>query len=375
MTIRVGGAWLGPNAATGFPFTLTSFGNNQDASSNMVRMNLKNDQTYSLTAAFTPTNSGNKYAVRGYTSSVGDGGKATFDGGTSTGSILSATGPLQTVWEDVIFTTSITTGTSDLVTEGTQSGIWIRCVFQGSRGGGISMNATSTPGAAFECEAYNNNRSNTAGKAGFQVSGAHLLYRCISHDNTGSNSAGFVIAGGGTTLQNCISDTNGGRGVNVTSTSSFGPIVISACDIYNNGGDGITIASANVTAFLIENTNFIKNTGAAINNASTTDAYGYIFNCGYGAGTQANGSADTLGRLEQSGTVTYASNVTPWVDPANGDFRINLTAANFAGRQAFTQTAASYAGTVGYPDIGAAQSATGGGSGTFTKEVSYGYAS
>jgi hypothetical protein len=57
----------------------------------------------------------------------------------------------------------------------------------------------------------------------------------------------------------------------------------------------------------------------------------------------------------ESGTVTYANDVTPWVDPANGDFRINLAAAKGAGRGTFTQTAASYTGTIGYPDIGAAQ--------------------
>jgi len=90
------------------------------------------------------------------------------------------------------------------------------------------------------------------------------------------------------------------------------------------------------------------------------------------AGTQANGSADTPGAIVQSGAVTYGSNLTPWVDPANGDFRINLTAANWAGRGAFTETASSYAGTVGFPDIGAAQSKTGSG-GTFSKEVSYGF--
>jgi hypothetical protein len=63
-----------------------------------------------------------------------------------------------------------------------------------------------------------------------------------------------------------------------------------------------------------------------------------------------------------SGNVTYANDVTPWTDPANGDFRISLAAAKGAGRGTYTQTAASYAGTVGYPDIGAAQSTGGGGS-------------
>ena len=38
----------------------------------------------------------------------------------------------------------------------------------------------------------------------------------------------------------------------------------------------------------------------------------------------------------------------------NGDFRINLTAAKGTGRGTYMQTAASYTGTVGYPDVGAA---------------------
>jgi len=86
----------------------------------------------------------------------------------------------------------------------------------------------------------------------------------------------------------------------------------------------------------------------------------------FGAGTQANTSGDVNpgGNVVQVNSAFYASNVTPWVDPANGDFRINLAAAKDAGRGNFTQTAASYAGTVGYPDIGAAQHQdTGGASG------------
>jgi hypothetical protein len=142
--------------------------------------------------------------------------------------------------------------------------------------------------------------------------------------------------------------------------------------LYNNTSNGINIATALSTHVWIENCNFVKNGGAGINNISVINT-GFVYNCGYGAGTQANGSGDTINNLVQSGTVTYGSNLTPWVDPANGDFRINLLAANFAGRGAFTETASSYAGTIGTPDIGAAQSRTGS-AGTFSKEVSYGSA-
>lgn len=366
-TIKVGGAWQGPNAASGFPFTLTSWGTNKDATSHIVRTNLKNDQTYSMTASFAMSG-GAANLVQGYTSSVGDGGRATFDGGTSTAAILTDVGIAGVSFVDIIFKTAFTSGSTDLVTP-TRLANFARCVFTGARGNGINVNAVAC--TLVECEAYACNKSNTATTGGFKMTSGGNLYRCISHDNTGSNSTGIVIASGPAQVQNCISETNGQYGVSSTTASLNGQIIISQCDLYNNTSDGINIITGAVNPHWIENCNLIKNAGAGINNVSVVN-WGYIYNCGYGAGTQANGSGDTINNLTQTGSVTFGSNLTPWVDPANGDFRINLAAANFAGRAAFTETAASYAGTVGYPDIGAAQSLTGGG-GTFSKEVSYGY--
>lgn len=368
-TIKVGGAWQGPNAASGFPFTLASYGNQRDTTSHMARTNLKNDQTYSLTAAISMNASGAAAIMQGYSSSVGDGGKATFDGGTSTATILSASGAPGNIFTDIIFKTSFTSAAADLVTSG-QVSTWIRCVFTGARASGLAASVAGI--TIIECEAYNNNLSNTSSKAGFTLNASQISWS-ISHDNTGSNTAGFLFSAGPATVQNCIADTNGGIGIALTGGSQNGLIQIQNSDIYNNGSDGINIASGQVNPVWIENCNLIKNTGAGINNASVVIP-GFVYNCGYGAGTQANGSSDTINNLTKTGTITYASNVTPWVDPANGDFRINLSTANFAGRAAFTQTASSYAGTVGYPDIGAAQSLTGSG-GTFSKETSYNSAS
>lgn len=369
-TIKVGGAWLGPNAAVGFPCNLSTLNTLQDSSANMCRINFKNDQTYTISSQISASSA--QFVMQGYTSSAGDGGKATIDGSTNVIKLLAMSGQASVV-ADLIFVSTAASGSTDMASD-TNGSAWFRCVFHGSRGLGLSLgNANSV---AIECEAYDNNKSNTASKGGFAMalSGA-ACYRCISHDNTGSNSSGFQGTSGGGIINNCIADTNGGKGINISTGASLSRILISACDIYNNGSDGIGIAtSTNVMTFFIENTNLIKNTGAGLNVTSTAGAYsGFMFNCGYGAGTQANGSSDTPGAIVQSGAITYGSNLTPWVDPANGDFRINLAAANWAGRGAFTETASSYAGTVGFPDIGAAQSKTGSG-GTFSKEVSYGFA-
>lgn len=76
-----------------------------------------------------------------------------------------------------------------------------------------------------------------------------------------------------------------------------------------------------------------------------------------------SGQTNGLDDFDIIGSVTYANDVTPWVDPANGDFRIDLAAAQGTGRGAFLQTDGSHAGTVSYPDIGAAQHEDAGGSG------------
>lgn len=351
-TIKVEGAWQGPNAASGFPLTLSTWASNQDATSHVVRLNLKNDQTYTMTASFAVSSVGSKlYVVQGYTSSVGDGGRATFDGTTNAGTIVSDVGITDASWQDIIFKTAVTTGSANLVTA-TRSSSWFRCSFSGARNNGLSVPSSST---VVECEAYDNNKAAGVNVGGFLATGVPVSFkRCISHDNTGASGAGFIIPGGPAYLDQCISDTNGRYGIVMTGTGSS-TITITNCDIYANVSDGINIVTSNQNTFWIENTNFIKNGGAGINNVSVINS-GYVYNCGYGAGTQANTNADTLNNLATTGAVTYASNVTPWVDPANGNFSIILAAAESSGRGAFTETAPGYSGTVGYPDIGAAQS-------------------
>ena len=79
-TLKIGGAWKGPNGTDKFPFgTIASTLTN--ASSDPPRVNFKNDATYAITAALGPGTSGIWY--EGYTSSYSDGGRAIIDGGTS----------------------------------------------------------------------------------------------------------------------------------------------------------------------------------------------------------------------------------------------------------------------------------------------------
>ena len=62
-------------------------------------------------------------------------------------------------------------------------------------------------------------------------------------------------------------------------------------------------------------------------------------------------------RTQNVGPVNHTANNEPWTDAANGDFRVSLSTARIAGRGAFSQTAADYAGSAVSNDIGACRHA------------------
>jgi len=356
-TLKIGGAWLGPNGTSGFPMNFVT-NTLTNASGEFPRVNYKSDQTMSITANISTVNADTRH--QGYATAYNDLGKAILRGPTTGASfiLIGSTIGINASLVDFDCAQNGATGTSAGVFWNS-SGQVLRSVIHDVRGHGFQSNSTTT---FVECEAYACNQSNTVNLSGFATTAAAGFVRCISHDNSGSNANGFYPTGNGTVFVGCIADSNGARGFMLDSNASGVRLI--NCDAYNNTSDGIRIsASANVNVYL-ENCNIVKNGAWGISTAGTATKIANLMNCGFGAGTQTNTSGNITGVavLEETGTITYANDVTPWVDPVNGDFRINLAAAKNAGRGAYTQTAASYSGTVGYPDIGAAQAqATGGG--------------
>lgn len=371
VSINVGGAWAGPSGTTLFPF---AFVTNAMTDSNLYRprVNFKNDQTYSMTASIVQNVAG-PIKWQGYTTTFDDGGKATIDGGTTGVSyiLLNISNVNQNLFQDLIFQNNGATGSASLVatTTGGNAIAWFRrCVFAHSRGHGVEL-AQGTGGMALECEAYDCNQSNTANLGGFLLSsiGSRVI-RCVSHDHAaGVNAHGYIMGSNVTYLIESIADTCGGTGVK--HTTNGGSSLIQNCDFYNNTGDGYLIApGGGVELLYMENCNFVKNGGYGVNLVDSSILAAMLVNNGFGAGTQVNTSGQTnittgTDLVEVLGSVTYANDVTPWVDPANGDFRITLAAAKGTGIGTFTQTATSYAGTVAYSDIGAAQHQDAGGGG------------
>lgn len=354
-TCKIGGAWQGPNAAVSFPF---GFITNAmvNTSSYKPRVNFKSGTNYAITAAM--THSLTNVVFQGYTTTVGDGGRATIDGGTSGASyiLLSVTGE-RNVFEDLVFANNGATGNANgVVSTSVNTTEFCRCVFHDMRGAGAQLAGCVTN----ECEFYTNNKNGDAASGGLIVQspvGAHI--RSVFHDNTGY---GVYVSTSTAAFINCIFDTNttSGAGLNGNNVCGF----FSGCDFYNNAS--CVDLSLNGANAVLANCNLIKSSGYALK--IQTGYPVHLINCGVGSGTMANASGlyntGIFAPVIEEGTVTYATDTAPWTDAANGDFRINLAAAKGAGRGSFMQTSASYTGAIGYPDIGAAQHVdSGGGSG------------
>ncbi len=364
ITVKTGGAWLGPNGATLFPFGLSgTLGALINTSSDQVRVNVKNDQTYTMTAAL-PFATLGAAVLQGYTTNVGDLGKATFTSNITTGTNFTLAANVSATFIDLIFAnTGASNANSVFVCSSTRDTVWIRDVFKGGRGNGFATgSATAGNAFMFECEAYDCNKSNTASQAGFAsanaAGGVIFCYSCYSHDHTaGTAGHGFEGFGpSGIILVNCISESNGGSGANTVSTSGAGLVSINS-NYYNNTVDGITLGWTTASAWsVLINNNFLKNAGKGIN-VTTASQGGILYNNGRGAGTQANGAVDVLKSIVDTSTdITYASNVTPWNAPTTGDFTTLKTSTAFsAGRGVFTETDGTNTGTVSYPDIGSSQ--------------------
>lgn len=321
---------------------------------------MNNGQTYTMTAALAFTTLGNA-VLQGFASSVGDLGKATFTSNLTSAVNFTCGSSSGVAFVDLIFANTGASNANGLFTVSAASvdTVFLRCVFHGARGAGLSGNTTGGGGVfAIECEAYDCDKSNTASQAGFvsaSTGGTMFCYNCYSHDNTSANANGFeTFSNSSMILVNCTADTNGGCGAKVISGATG--LFCFNCNFYNNSVDGVNFSQTSANAWsVLMNNNFLKNTGAGVNNTVTAQG-GILYNNGRGAGAQANGSADTLKSIVNTSTdITYASGATPWKAPTTGDFSTVLGAAIEAGRGAFTETDGTNTGTVGYPDIGAAQ--------------------
>ena len=345
-TLIVGGAWRGPNGTDQFPL------NHVSTATVSPRINMKNDQTYSITAGITIPQAG-PGIIQGYTSTFGDAGRFTLDGGTSGASyaLLTLAANWQ-LWDFVLQNNGATGNASGITAASGVNCILGRGVVRAVRGNGVATSSGVWYIRDVECTGCNQN--NTAGLGGLMVNGGAVIERCYFHDNSGSNAVGaqLVSTSDWVAFFDCIFDTNGSHGVRFSQNG--GSTHLHNCDFYANGGSGIAVIGTSGTSRVVaENCNFVQNGGYGINASGAGQRTGRVINCGFGSGAAANasGTVNSLKGIDELSNVTYPSGQTPWADPANGDFRVTLAEAKDDGRG----TLPTAGTTTSAPAIGAAQ--------------------
>jgi hypothetical protein len=336
----------------------------RNAAGDPTRINLKSGTNYAITATVTVSTTNNDgITIQGYTTTPGDGGRATIDGGTSGASFILLSCSAKSLIADIIFQNNGATGSASGISVGINNNgatIVERCKIANVRGNGINGNTGQLQ--LHDCEVTGANQSNTSGLAGVATNSSYtiVINRCTISSNTGSNTNGIRIGSPySAVIINSTIANNGKEGVFHAST---GHLFMLGCRVHGNSGDGVEFngTNPNITGWF-ENCLFTSNSGFGVTSAANRPNF-HFRNCGFYDNTSGEVNANIYNRI---GSVTLTG--SPYNDAANGDFALNTTAGagaacRGAGIGTFTDTIYSGA-TTSYPDIGGVQHQDSGSSG------------
>ena len=325
-TLKVGGAWQGPNGTEGFPLDFVG-DLAADGTDTSIRVNLKNDQTYAITAAIS-AGTDNYRIFQGYTTSYKDGGEAEIQGpATGTSFILlnmQNTNSSGNWWIDLLFNQNGDAAGADWGAQfscGNQRNGIYRCRFTNMYRDGLLVNDSDT--ILIDVESSDNGRYGIHNSAGDNVK----AYNCYIHDNA---SVGWYTASSQnrySIMVGCIFAGNGSHGAALAQDSGSH---LFNCTFYKNTGDGLVIRQLTSGA-VIQDCAFFDNGGYGIDWETSGDgAINILRHNAYGSGTQAN----TLGKYRSGANslinindIDETADFNPWTDPDNGDYTLKSSSS------------------------------------------------
>jgi len=163
----------------------------------------------------------------------------------------------------------------------------------------------------WDCEVASNTVSFTT------TNNPYRFDHCYFHDNTTD-----VISCNSATFHSCIFDSNGGHGV----TSGTALMDFNNCVFYNNTGAGVNLTGA-PTWIRFTNCIFVNNSTYGVALAA---AYENVFfdNCAFYNNTSGKYQTANVNTANIRGEIILTED--PFVDAANGDFRLNMKAGGGA---------------------------------------------
>lgn len=366
-SIKIGGAWEGPNGADWFPFGW--FQNTMvNSAGDVLRINFKNGTDYHVTAAGPTHSNAGPFIAEGFTTTAGDGGMAIITGDEETlpfmGLTLSGAVPMfrnMTFARNGLDVGVNTDGDQLVYCTGTcVSAHFYNCRFLHSWRDGLRL---SGPGYRVEqCEfsACNVNAGN--GFAPIRALTYGTVFRTNVHHTQKVGDEGDclgMIIGSAVdqpvTVEECWFADNDGSGLQIVATNFN--VFIKNCTFANNGHSGLRFQSASTgwTSFAkVENCLFSGNADYGIQYGSSTWGAWEEKNAFYD-----NDSGQTTGGIAEMRTGAVTLTASAFVDATNGDFNLNNTASagaacRNAGSGAFLMDSTYSETTVSYVNIGAA---------------------
>lgn len=323
------------------------------------KVNVKNSASYAELVAITTSGSVTANIVwEGYTTTVGDGGRAIIEGGNTRATCLHLADKIFNVWKNFTFQGATT---QIIGWSGTAEIRFYNCrILKGTGAAPVSMQATS--GFSFPLSAFVGCEVGNFAGAGIQNVNIVQVAYCDIHDlgGVGISAAGFHPVGPiiGNRIYTC---TGNGIGIGPTSEPFAGyGVVITSNSIYACA-DGINIDGGTNGTCLIANNVITAGTGWGINVPNALAGTSCIVEGSNFFYSNASGTISSAARV-----VNFVADVTlsgsPFTSPGTGDMSLNNTASAGAlvRALAWPHTAASGTTTL-YNDGGSAQHQDAGG--------------